>query len=120
MTWQYRRSDGMLSQDSVFAGYGYSGHGIGKNNPDMQSVPNVGCIPAGAWIIGPAYTDPEKGPIVMRLSPEPDTETYGRTGFLIHGDSIKAPGTASEGCIILSRAIRQQISDSDDNDLMVV
>jgi hypothetical protein len=37
-------------------------------------------------------------------------EAHGRTEFLIHGDSVDAPGTASEGCIILSPAIRKKIA----------
>jgi hypothetical protein len=42
-----------------------------------------------------------------------------REGFLIHGDSKKAPGTASNGCIILAPWYRQQIWDSMDKALIV-
>jgi hypothetical protein len=45
---------------------------------------------------------------------------FGRSGFLIHGDSIIRPGTASRGCIILAREIREQIAASGDADLEVV
>lgn len=40
--------------------------------------------------------------------------------FRIHGDSIRAPGTASHGCIILPRAIRDRIWASGDRALQVV
>jgi hypothetical protein len=45
---------------------------------------------------------------------------FGRTGFLIHGDAVHAPGTASEGCVILSRTTREQIWESHDHVLQVV
>jgi hypothetical protein len=45
---------------------------------------------------------------------------FGRDGFLIHGDSVEHPGTASHGCIIMSRAIREAIAQSDDHELNVV
>src|ERR1035438_5538324 len=38
---------------------------------------------------------------VQALTPESGTNTFGREGFLIHGDSVQNPGTASHGCIIL-------------------
>lgn len=118
--WLYRQASGELSLDGavhVGVGYGYSGHGDGKNNPDLQRVPNVGPIPAGSYTIGTAYTHPQKGPLVMRLTPHSDT--FGRSGFLIHGDSIAHPGEASEGCIILSHSIRQQVSESACRELIV-
>lgn len=54
------------------------------------------------------------------LPPEPGTQTFGRTAFRIHGDSISNPGTASEGCIILPPNIRIMIIQSGDTDLKVV
>jgi hypothetical protein len=56
----------------------------------------------------------------MALIPKEGTDTFGRSGFLIHGDSVAMPGTASHGCIILSRDLREQISASGDNQLEVV
>ena len=60
------------------------------------------------------------GPFVLRLTPAPTNEMFGRDGFLIHGDSIEHPGSASHGCIILPRAIREAIAKSDDDTLHVV
>lgn len=120
--WEFRQTDGSMTRDGVFAEFGYSGHGDGLNNPSMQDVPNVGPIPEGSWTIGAALFDPEHGPVVMALIPKDGTITFGRSGFLIHGDEIGAPGQhlASHGCIILSHATRSLIAQSNDTDLEVV
>ena len=100
---------------------GYSGSGEGKNNPDMQSVRNVGPIPQGDWTIaGPPANTADHGPYVLRLTPQDETETFGRSGFLMHGDSKNAPGTASHVCVIMPRTVREQVWDSGDRDLQVV
>jgi len=94
--------------------------GEGKNNPALQNVHDVGPIPQGHWHIGPPYDTRTHGPHVMALTPEAGTETFGRSGFLIHADSISHPGKASCGCIVLSNALRYQISGSGDRELEVV
>lgn len=101
-------------------GSGYSGFGAGKNNPAMQAVADTGPIPVGQWEIGPPHDTPSHGPYVMALTPSAGTNTFGRSGFLIHGDSIAAPGTASHGCIILGRALREKIWQSGDHQIQVV
>jgi hypothetical protein len=55
----------------------------------------------------------------MRLTPQ-GHNAHGRTGFLIHGDSRRNPGNASEGCIILNRSAREAIANSGDATLEVV
>ena len=45
-------------------------------------------------------------------------DALGRSGFFIHGDSIK--GGASHGCIVLPRPVRLFIANSGDQDLTVV
>lgn len=93
---------------------GYAGHGIGKNNPDLQSQVCVGPLPVGLYAIG----EPRDlkgglhGPFVLPLTPSPNNRMYGRSGFLIHADSIALPGTASQGCIILDYPTRKRIADS--------
>ncbi len=54
----------------------------------------------------------------MRLAPVPGTQTFGRDGFLIHGDNRRHD--ASQGCIILDRAARDRIGNSADTRLNVV
>lgn len=111
--WTYKQSTGEILKDDKVIGSGYSGHGPGVNAPLLDKVHNVGPIPKGQYNIGPSHDTPTKGPVVMALSPT-------RSGFLIHGDSRTLPGTASEGCIILSKDIREQIASSDDRLLEVV
>ncbi len=120
MTWQYKQSTGELTQDGVFEGTGYSGASVGRNNPDEQSIPDVGPIPQGRYAIGPAYDDIGKlGPCVMALDAiVPPTNTFGRSLFRIHGDNVNHD--ASHGCIILGPAIRRVIASSADRILVVI
>ena len=118
--WTYDQSTGNLSENGAPAGVGSSGFGEGKNNPAMQNVHDVGPIPQGLYMIGPPQDTATHGPHVMALTPVDGTNTFGRDGFLIHGDSIANPGTASHGCIILARPIRDEISASGDNQIQVV
>ena len=107
--------------NSIFIERGYSGFEEGKNNPTMETVHNVGPIPRGNWIIHSIIQrTPLHGPLVLPLEPAPGTETFGRSGFLIHGDSIVEPGKASQGCIILSRDTRIHIGSSGDSTLEVI
>ena len=81
---------------------GYSGsaaHG-GKNNAHAQCEKDIGPLPRGRYTIG----KPRKGPspFSLPLTPAADNEMCGRGDFLIHGDSIAAPGNASHGCIIVA------------------
>src|SRR5260370_1191404 len=118
--WTYDQTSGSISKDGAVLGNGYSGFDAGKNNPAMQTIHDVGPIPQGLYEIGPPHDTPTHGPHVMALPPAAGTDVFGRSGFLIHGDSIANPGTASHGCIILSRDLRDQISSSADNQLQVV
>jgi hypothetical protein len=117
--WEYSQSSGVLQRGS-YAAVGYSGaEPDGKNNPAMQSVHNVGPIPQGQWtIVGPPVDLVPEGPYVLRLEPQPSTITFGRSGFLIHGDTTP-PGNASQGCIIMPRPTRQAIWASEDYQLNV-
>jgi hypothetical protein len=119
--WTYVQSTGDLQQDGTKIATGYSGFDNGKNNPSMQAVPNVGPIPQGDWtIVGPPANTPDHGPFVLRLEPAARTNTFGRSGFLMHGDSIESPGCASHGCVIMPRPVREQVWNSGDTDLEVV
>ncbi len=119
--WTYAQDSGQLLQDGQLVGTGYSGFDEGKNNPSMQAVANVGPIPQGDWtIVGPPVNTAAHGPYVLTLQPAPGTNTFGRTGFLMHGDSIEAPGCASHGCVIMPRTVREQVWNSGDTELEVV
>ena len=118
--WTYRQSSGELLKDGRFIAQGYSGHGAGKNNPACQSVRDVGPIPCGAWEIVSLTTGmTPHGPYVLHLEPCNGTQTFGRAGFLMHGDSLKHPGEASEGCVIMQRWVRERVWLSEDRALTV-
>lgn len=119
MGWVYSQRTGEISNNGIMIGRGYSGLGLGKNNPHMQNVGFTGPIPRGVYCIGRAYNSIGKGPVTMKLTPV-GHNALGRTDFRIHGDSIDHPGKASTGCIILSRPIREKIANSGDTRLKVV
>jgi len=120
-TWTYAQNTGELLQDGQHVSTGYSGASDGKNNPAMENVHNVGPIPRGDWTItGPPVDSKDHGPYVLKLNPEPSTNTHGRSGFLMHGDSKEHPGSASHGCVILSRPVREEVWNSGDRELEVV
>jgi hypothetical protein len=119
--WVYAQKSGCLWHDGKQVATGYSGRDEGKNDPAMQAVANIGPIPQGNWaIIGPPFNSRDHGPYVLRLQPAPGMNTFGRSGFLMHGDSIESPGCASKGCVILPRAIREEVWNSGDTALDVV
>ncbi len=119
MSWIWDQSAGTLSRDGEVIARGYSGRGAAKNDPSAEHVRATGPIPRGRWRIGPPWTSRRTGPYVLSLTPE-GHGARGRTAFQIHGDSVKAPGAASSGCIILSRAVRERIWKSGDHALEVV
>jgi hypothetical protein len=102
-------------------GYGFSGQGFGYNNPSMEYAENVGPIPSGFYSFGfgrkwHGMTD------VMPITPVLAFQ-FGRPGgYLFHGanrDPAKA-ATSSQGCIILSKQLRESINRSSDRCLRVV
>ncbi len=120
MPWEYNQATGTLSRNGiVVATNGYSGFGIGRNNPMMEDRINVGPIPRGRYTIGRPRISRRTGPHVLNLTPF-GHNALGRTDFQIHGDSRTDPGNASNGCIVLPRMIREQISQSPDNIINVV
>lgn len=117
--WFYSQASGIIKQDNLIIGNGYSGHGEGLNNPEMEEVHGVGPIPRGLWQMDTPWHDaPHLGPCVVHLEPV-DFDPYGRSGFFIHGDNASADHTASDGCIILGPTIRHRMRDSGDTSLTV-
>jgi hypothetical protein len=117
MSWVFSQSTGKLSFNNAVVGTGYSGTGEGRDNPAMQAVRNVGPIPQGVYTIGPPHDTKTHGPFVMALTPAPGTKTFGRSGFLIHGDNKRHD--ASHGCIILGPQLRHRIWSSGDRSIQV-
>ena len=112
----FAREDGL--NDLLATGYSGSEADGGKNNPDKQCESDIGPIPRGTYSIGDPFAGPS--PFSLRLTPAPGNEMCGRSGFLIPGDSIAAPGTASHGCIILPRPVRERIYQARLGKLVVV
>ena len=102
-------------------GYGFSGQGIGYNNPDAEYAENIGPLPAGLYSIGPGHTWHGMSD-VMSLTPQVAFQ-FGRPGgYLFHGanrDPAKA-SVSSHGCIILPKNLRKTINKSNDRCLWVV
>ena len=118
--WTYIQTTGhIIDPHDRLLGTGYSGLAGDKNDPADQGIQGCGPIPQGEWNIGDAEDSPTLGPIAMPLTPAAGTDTLGRSGFYIHGDSIQHPGSASHGCMILARDIRAQIALSSDRLLNV-
>ena len=127
--WEYSQSTGQMTHvlpdgTKKDVGTGYSGKDDGLKNPKAQDQPNVGPIPQGNWKIEPQKDNVtgqgHKLPASMRLDPSKGTDTFGRSGFLIHGDNSQQNHSASNGCIILDRPTRNLIGGSGDNNLTVV
>lgn len=117
--WIYAQDTGYMSRGGT-PFVGYSGTGEGKNNPSMQNLRDIGPLPCGFYTIEPPVDSPEHGPFALPLVPDRDNTMFGRSDFMIHGDSIEHPGAASEGCIILDRDARQTIWVSNDKVLQVI
>jgi len=103
----HQRSGELDINGTTVANPGYAGAPACRNNPAMEHVRNCGPLPRGT------YTMEDAGRYItraaIRLRPSPENEMYGRSGFLIHGDSRNNPGTASKGCIILRLDIRERL-----------
>lgn len=118
IVWAYKQTTGELLFNGKVVAKGYSGHGEGLNNPEKESVRDVGPIPRGEWNMGDAFKHETKGPLVIRLSPA-GHKAHGRDGFLIHGDNSKMDRSASNGCIILAKEVREKIAKSGAKKLVV-
>ena len=120
----YSSRFGALTRNGELLGTGFSGRDAGYNNPDLEAEHDVGPIPRGRWCIGPAETHGELGTMVMALSPQAGTTTFGRTGFYMHGWSVDPAKKleSSHGCICMARPVRVGIAASltEDNQLEVV
>ena len=82
---------------------GYSGRGRGRNNPDMQGVPNEGPIPRGKWRWGRRYNSPNTGRNTIELIPLDNNECQETERacdtFRAHGNNARSD--ASQGCLVL-------------------
>ena len=111
----------MTAPDGTIAGRGYSGNGADLDNPVDQGVIGHGPIPQGEWLIGTFADRPVVGEFAAPLMPCAGNAMDGRQGgFFIHGDNPAENHSASDGCIVLARGLRELISSSGDVALTVV
>lgn len=107
MTWCYAVKTGHWFHKGVHVYTGYSGKRSGRNNPEMETVPDVGPIPRGKYHFGSPHDSDHMGPYAVALIPD-GHDARGRSGFYLHGNNVEHD--ASEGCIILSpRSNRESI-----------
>jgi hypothetical protein len=120
MSWLWDQSAGELRRNGKLVSKGYAGYRAAANNPARQAERGLGPIPRGRWNMTTVQNSPNTGPFSIVLEPFPDTDTCGRSLFRIHGDNARGDRSASHGCIILPRAVREQIWRSGDRELVVV
>lgn len=118
--WVYEQTNGWLGREGKRVARGYSGHPPYVNEPAAQAIRHLGPIPQGLYDIGPPSDTATHGPYVLPLYPRRGNAMFGRSGFLIHGDSKTQPGLASHGCIILPRPDRETIWESNDHEIQVI
>ena len=120
MPWTFNSERGILYTPSgAVMAWGYSGCQEYKNRPESEDMHDHGPIPRGVWEMATATDHPKLGETVIALTPKPETKTYGRSGFYIHGDNPGHRGDSSRGCLILPRFARERMNESDDHILTV-
>lgn len=122
MSYEYSQSTGCLyladhEGNRALVARGYAGKDDGVNNPDAEDRLAVGPLPRGVWRIGDPHRHPRLGPVSLPLTRE--KIPYGRSGFFIHGDNGRSDQSASRGCIILPRPVREWIARSGVRTLVV-
>lgn len=116
-----QRSGELVDAEGYLIGIGYSGDGVGLNNPAAQKLARTGPIPVGLYTIGkPLEPIDHLGPIAMPLTPAKGNVMFGRSGFFMHGDNQAMNHTASLGCIVMLKIARISVRDGEDHELEVV
>lgn len=122
MPWVYVQKTGSLYRPNrKLLAAGYSGHGLGLNNPAWQDHIGVGPLPVGRYTIGQAHEPIDHlGPLAFPLVPFKTNDMLNRSGFFLHGDNHLRNHTASNGCIVEDEPYREEVGDSEDRQLVVV
>lgn len=122
MTWVYDVRKNTFERDGAFQFFGmYAGAPGYKNNPDFECIKNKGPLPRGKYrIVGSPFKHKKAGFYTLQLEPFAENNMCGRSGFLIHGESSRYPGQASEGCIVVAPQYRKRIFESGDKVVIVI
>jgi hypothetical protein len=114
MNINYNQATGHITDESGdLLAVGWAGNGDGKNNPGFQEVPCVGPLPQGLYEVAEwEHEHNGLGHDVVALH-QIEGETYGRSGFFIHGPSVNPDhyGQESRGCIVVPREGRLKLED---------
>lgn len=125
MPWLFNSNSGRLwNPQGLHAATGYAGGNEGKNpegvnNAKLQNVKSVGPLPCGLYIMQEPLPQSQLGPYAIPLKPADSNEMYGRGGFYCHGDTSELNHSASEGCMIFPRAVREEMWNSGDRQVLV-
>lgn len=109
MWFTYDVRSGKLYRGDEFLGTGYTGAARYRDNPLFEAFSGQGPLPRGHYQISPPRYSKRVGPLAMDLTPV-GHNAYGRTALMIHGDNGR--GTASRGCLILDRSLREKIAEA--------
>jgi hypothetical protein len=102
--WTYEQATGRLLHAGALVAIGYAGRGAGVDNAADERVVDVGPLPCGLYTIGAPVDGTHLGEGAMPLTPDPDTEMFGRGDFWMHQDNVAHNETGSEGCIVQALA----------------
>lgn len=122
MTWTYDVKNKTFTHNGKFKFHAmYAGAPGFKDDPVFEKIKNKGPLPRGKYtIVGVPFNHKTAGLYTLKLRPHASNQMFGRSGFLIHGDSRRRPGEASEGCIVLAPKFRKEIYDSDDKEVIIL
>jgi hypothetical protein len=127
LLWEYSQSQGTLwyfppegGAATLISTGGYAGNGVYLNDGTAQGRSREGPLPVGTYTIEDQRFSRNTGAAAMPLTPDPGNNTFGRSSFQIHGDNGRGDRSASEGCIIKPRSVRDLIQQSTDRVLRVV
>jgi len=109
MNLNFSQTTGAITKDDGrWIATGWAGRGLGKNNPEDQGIRNTGPLPRGVYAVGSWGDHPVVGPNSAALTAI-SGETYGRSGFYIHGPGTADYGQESKGCIVIPRGMRLMV-----------
>lgn len=111
MNLNYSQSTGLITDDNgMVIAQGFAGndsrpavnpnHIHGYNNPNAQAIHCVGPLPRGVYDVGPWGTHAVVGANSAPLT-QTSGDSFGRSGFFIHGPGAADPANSSEGCIVI-------------------
>lgn len=98
----------------------WSGHGDAANDPTREREKGIGPLPAGLYRYGQPRDGGHLGPFVLDLT-QIAGASFDRSLFRVHGDTAgDIAHTASDGCIIAPRNVREWLDEQTDRRITVI